>query len=217
MTVRETLRAACVDFYHQSWRLFLLNAALSTFVLPLLVAGAFAPPLLVLLVLAGPLAAALMHCAVQVAQTEELRLADAVVGLRLHWRRGLALAAVLGAAVLGAATAIPFYTRGGPLAWPLTMVALYLFVLVAVLQLPLWTLAVAERERPLGDVTREAVAAIVRQPGRWAAFALALTLVNLAGAAAALAPLLTVTIAYSFLAAAHFALPRSPLREAAGG
>jgi len=215
MSVRETLRAAGADFYHQSWRLFLLNSALSAFVVPVVVAGSLAPPLLVLLVLAGPLAAALMHCAVQVAQTEELRLADAVTGLRLHWRRGLALAAVLGAAIVGGTTAIPFYAGGGPLAWPLTMLAVYLLVLLGVLQLALWPLAVAERERAFGAVVREAVAAIVRRPGPWAGLALALTLVNLAGAAAALAPLLTLTIAYSFLAAAHFALPRSPTREAA--
>ena len=38
-------------------------------------------------------------------------------------------------------------------------------------------------------------------------------LVNLAGVAAALIPFLTLTIAYSFLAAAHFALPREPVPE----
>lgn len=217
MTVRETLRIAFGDFYRQSWRLFLLNAALAAVVVPLLVAGAYVPPLLVLLVLAGAPAAGLMHCAVQVAQTEELRLADFVTGIRLHWRRGVALAALAGAAVLGAATAIPFYAGGGPLAWPLTMVAIYLLIVIAVLQLPLWPLAIAGRDRSLGDVVREAIAVVARAPGRLAGLALALTVVNAAGLAAAFAPLLTLTIAYSFLAAAHFTLPRSPTREAADG
>jgi hypothetical protein len=42
----------------------------------------------------------------------------------------------------------------------------------------------------------------------------ALAIVNLAGLAAALLPFLTVTIAYSFLAAARFALPPNPTQEA---
>jgi hypothetical protein len=42
----------------------------------------------------------------------------------------------------------------------------------------------------------------------------ALFLVNVAGLIAALIPFLTLTVAYSFLAAAHFALPRNPMREA---
>jgi hypothetical protein len=36
------------------------------------------------------------------------------------------------------------------------------------------------------------------------------------GLVAAVMPFLTLTIAYSFLASAHFALPRSVLREAPG-
>jgi hypothetical protein len=43
--------------------------------------------------------------------------------------------------------------------------------------------------------------------------ALALLLVNLAGLAAAVLPFLTMTIAYSALAAARFALPPTPLTE----
>jgi hypothetical protein len=217
MSVREALRSACVDFYHQSWRLFLVNSALSAVVFPLAVAGAFAPPLLVLLVAAGPLVAALVHCAVLVAQTEELRLADALRGLRLHWRRGLALAALLGGLVLAGHRAVGFYTEIGPAGWPLTMVAVYVLALLALLQLPLWTLVVVERERPLAGVIRDAVAALVRRPAGWAGLGLALLAVNLAGAAAALAPLLTVTVAYSFLSAAHFLLPRRSLPEVADG
>ena len=60
--------------------------------LALVLVGAYVPMALVLLILAGPIAAALMHCAVTLAQTEDLRLGDAFIGLRLHWRRGLLLA-----------------------------------------------------------------------------------------------------------------------------
>jgi hypothetical protein len=41
-----------------------------------------------------------------------------------------------------------------------------------------------------------------------------LLLVNVAGVAAAILPFLTLTIAYSFLVSAHFALPKNPAREA---
>jgi hypothetical protein len=217
MSVRGALRTACVDFYHQSWRLFLVNTAVSTVVAPLALAGAFAPPLLVLLVLTGPLVAALVHCTVVVARTEELRLRDAVLGLRLHWRRGLELAALLGAVALAGLTAVRFYAAAGPAGWPLTLAAVYLLALFALLQLPLWTLAVAERERSLAWVVRDSVVAVVRRPAGWAGLGAVLFLVNLAGAAAALAPLLTLTVAYSFLAAAHFLLPRRALPEVADG
>jgi hypothetical protein len=53
----------------------------------------------------------------------------------------------------------------------------------------------------------------MRRPRAAFGLAFALTLVNLAGLAAALMPFLTLTIAYSFLAAAHFALPPRPLLE----
>ena len=51
------LAGALGGFYHQSWRFFLLNAALSAVVLPIVVAGLWAPLAWVLLPLAGPLAA----------------------------------------------------------------------------------------------------------------------------------------------------------------
>jgi hypothetical protein len=214
MTVRSALRAAVGDFYRQSWRLFLLNAGLSLFVLGLVLAGAYAPIVLVLLVLAGPLAAALMHCAVTLAQTEELRLAEAVTGLRLHWRRGLVLWTVALAVAGAGATALVAYARAGAWAVPLALLTLYVLVVFALLQLALWPLAVFERERDLRAVVADAARALLRRPAGFAALGLVLGLVNLVGAAAALAPLLTLTVAYSALAAAHFTLPRSPIREA---
>src|SRR5581483_5332871 len=46
---------------------------------------------LVLAVLAGPFAVALVHCSVTLVRTGNLALADAWEGLKLHWRRGLQL------------------------------------------------------------------------------------------------------------------------------
>lgn len=214
MTVGQSLRRALADFYGQSWRLAILNTALCVFVAAIAIAVFYAPYALVLLLVIGPLAAALMHCAVTLAQEEELRLADAVVGLRLHWRRGLILGSVvLGAVVLGG-LAIVFYAGSGALAWPLSILALYLLAVFGVVQLALWPLAIFDRERPLMAVSRDAVLAVMGRPAAFAGLALALLLLNLVSAAAALAPFFTVTIAYSFLAAAHFSLPRKSTREA---
>jgi hypothetical protein len=213
-TVGRALRSALGDFYHQSWRLLVLNTALSLLVLAILVASLAAPLALALLLLVGPAAAALMHCAVVLAQTEDLRLVEAARGVRLHWRRGLVLWLLLGAVVLLGAIAVGFYGGSGMLAWPLAAAVSYSLALVGLFQLALWPLAVLERERPLGDVLRLAALTLFRRPLGFAGLGLVLFVVNAVGAGAALVPFLTLTIAFSFLAAAHYALPRSPLREA---
>jgi hypothetical protein len=153
---------------------------------------------------------ALMHCTVTLAQTEELSLEEAVEGIRLHWKRGLALAAVT-AAVLGlGALAISFYSGRGPLVFPLAVVVFYLLAFFAVFQMWLWPLAVFERERPFGEVMRDAARGLVVHPVASVGLALALFVVNALAAAAAILPLLTLSIAFTFLAAAHFVLPRGP-------
>jgi hypothetical protein len=213
MSVGGALRIALVDFYHQSWRLSLLNTALCGVLVAILVAAAFYVPILPVVVLVGgPLAAAVMHCAVTLAQTEDLRLGDAVTGLRLQWRRGLELG-LTAAAVMGLGVfAVFFYASKGT--WPLAIIVGDLLIVFAVIQLVLWPLAVYERTRPFRAVVRDAALMVLRRPAASLALALALFLVNLAGVAAAVLPFLTLTIAYSFVAAAHFALPRSPMREA---
>jgi hypothetical protein len=213
MTAGAALRAALVDGYRNSWRLALLNTALAAVAVAVLVAGSYTQPALVLLLLVGPLASALMHCAITVVATGELRLRDAVEGLRQHWRRGLELGA-FAAAVLGlGAYAAYFYAGGGQAAWPLAALTAYLLAILAALQLVLWPLAVARPDTPLRAVAGDAVREALRRPLSLGALAAALLVVNVAGALAIL-PLLTLTIAYSFLAAAHFTLPRSPTQEA---
>jgi len=207
MSVRESLRLALADLRREPWRLPLLNAALSVVMLAILGAGLYALPALALLVLVGPLAAALMHCAVTVAQGGSIRLADAVLGLRSNWRRGLALAAAwLGVLALGS-LAVVFYARSGSLGWVLSIVVLYVVVTFGVLQLALWPLAVVHHDRPLVALAREAGLALLRRPAAYVRLAAALLLVNLVAATVVLVPLLTVTIVYSFLTAAHFVLP----------
>jgi hypothetical protein len=206
----EALKAALADFYRHSWRLVLLNSVFSIAALAIVLVTFWTPLALGLVVLLGPLAMALMHCTVTLAQTEELSLEEAVEGLRLHWKRGLALAAAT-AAVLGlGALAISFYSGRGPLVFPLAVVVFYLLAFFAVFQMWLWPLAVFERERPFGEVMRDAARGLVVHPVASVGLALALFVVNALAAAAAILPLLTLSIAFTFLAAAHFVLPRGP-------
>jgi len=191
MTVRAALRHALHDLYEQSWRLALLNTALSAVVLAVLALASYAPIALVLGIGIGPLLAALMHCAVCLVRDGELRFATAIEGVRV---------------------AVRSYGSSGAFTWPLAFVAAYLLAFFLVLQLVLWPLAVAERERPLRGLLADAGTELVRRPAASMGLALALLLINALGAAAAVLPLLTVTVAYSFVAAARFALP-SQLEE----
>jgi hypothetical protein len=214
MTAGGALWAALRDLYAQSWRLLLLNAALGAFLVAVVVTGLWLPVAWTLVLLAGPLAMALMHCAVEVAQTEDLRLRSAFVGLRAHWRRGLLLGAAGLVATAAGIVAVVAYARGGALAWPLAAMAAYLLALLGMYQLLLWPLAAFDEARSLRAVARDAAGTLFRRPLQACVLFLALLVVNLVGVVAALMPFLTLTVAYSFLAAAHFALPRSPLREA---
>jgi hypothetical protein len=205
MKPRDALWLALGDLYANSWRLVLVNAAFGATLVALVLAVLALPPAAILIVLAGPVLAVLVHCAVTVVRTESLGVADVREGLRLHWLRGLELAAAgCAVAVLGL-IAIRFY--GGSGAWPVAFLALYVLVLAGIYQLVLWTMAVAEPGRPLLSVARDAGVLLGSRPGACVALGLALLLVNLAGVAAAIMPFLTLTIAYTFLAAARFVLP----------
>jgi hypothetical protein len=200
------LRLAARDFYGNSWRLVPLNALLGALLVAAGIAAWAVHAALPLVVLAGPVAAALVHCAVTLARTGNLALADAADGLRTHWRRGLVLAAFGTAFAVLAGVAIRFYS-GSTFAWPLAFVALYLVLLLGLFQALVWTFAVAEPKRPLRAAAAAAADAIARRPGAAAGLAVALTAVNALGIAVAVMPFLTLTVAYSFVAVAHFALP----------
>jgi hypothetical protein len=213
MTLRRALGAAAADLYHQSWRLVVLNVALGSVLVVVVLATVMVRPAVVLALLLGPAAAAVMHCTVTLAQTEELRLSEVVVGLRRHWRRGLALGALVTVATLLGVVAVMFYSRVGAWAWPFAALSVYVLLVFAILQLALWPLAVFEDVRPFRAVLADAVVTVGRRPFGFLALAFALLLVNVIGVAAAILPFLSLTIAYSFLASAHFALPKNPDRE----
>jgi hypothetical protein len=213
MSLPRALGVAAADLYHQSWRLVVLNVSLGVVLVGVVLASLAIRSAIVLVILLGPAAASVMHCAVTLAQTEELWLSEAVVGLRRHWRRGLILGAVLAAAAILGAIAVPFYSSAGTWGWPLAALSVYVLLVFALFQLALWPLAVFEEARPFRTVMRDAALAVGRRPWGFAGLALALLMVNAIGVAAAILPFLTLTIAYSFLVAAHFALPKNPARE----
>jgi hypothetical protein len=206
MSPRRALGLACIDLYRNSWRLVPVNALLGAVLVFATVAAVAVHALLVLAVLAGPLAAALAHCSVTLVRTGNLVLADAWNGLRLHWRRGLALGAAGVALGVLAGVAVHFYTRSS-VGWPLAFVTLYLVVLLGIYAAVLTTVAVADPGLPIGLAARNAAVLAARRPGATLLIGLALLLVNLAGIAAAVMPFLTITLAYSFVAVAHFVLP----------
>jgi hypothetical protein len=206
MTVRAALGLALGDFFRNSWRLVPVNAALGAVLVFSVLAAVAVHALLVLAVLAGPLAIALAHCSVTLVSTGNLELADAWKGLRLHWRRGLELGAAGLALVVLGALAVHFYTRSS-VGWPFAFLTLYLVVLVGIYLVLLATVAVAHPDRSLRVIAQDAAAVGAQRPGATLVLGLALLLVNLVGIAAAVMPFLTLTVAYSFLAVAHFVVP----------
>jgi len=206
MSARRALGLALADLYRNSWRLVPVNAALGAVLVFSAVLAIAVHALLVLAVLAGPLAAALAHCSVTLVRTGNLVLADAWEGLRLHWRRGLALGAAGVSLGVLAALAVHFYTRSSA-GWPFAFLTLYLVVILGIYAAVLTTVAVASPELPLRLAARAAATLGAQRPGATLLIGLALLLVNLAGIAAAVMPFLTITLAYSFVAVAHFVLP----------
>jgi len=210
MSVRAALRTALSELYQFSWRLLVVNTALSV----ILVAGVLALPtlplgLLVGSAVAGPVAAGLVHCVVMLVRGDDIRLADAAEGIRLHWRRGLALGALFGAGLMFGLVAVSFYASASHRIWPLAIVALYALGFFCLLVLTAWPLAIADPTRGVGPALRLAGLELLRRPGRALGFGAAILVINVLGAVT-IVPLLTLTIAYTFLAAAHVVLPKNP-------
>jgi hypothetical protein len=206
------LRLALRDLYANSWRLLPINAALGAVLVAVGIAAFAVHAAIILVVLAGPVAAALVHSAVTLVRTGNLAFADVREGLVLHRRRGFALGAGGTALVFLGVFAVRFYSRS-PLLVPLLFLTLYLLFMLALFQVVLWTLAIAEPSLPLRASARAAAELVARRPGATLLLGLALFLVNAIGLAAAVMPFLTLTLAFSSVAAAHFALPAPALED----
>ena len=204
MRLSDAMWLALRDFYANSWRLVPVNAALGAVLVASLLATLAVPAAAIVVLAAGPVTAALVHCSVTLVRTGNLALADAWEGLRLHWRRGVALGAAGAGLMLVGFLALRLYVSAS--LWPLAMLVVYVVVLLGIYQLILWTLAIADAARPLRSVAREALVVMCQRPGTMIMLGLALLLVNAVGIAAAVMPFLTITLAYTFLVAAHFLL-----------
>lgn len=212
--VGAALGAAVRDLYRNSWRFVLANGCLAAAVLvPVWLAVELARPApLLLMLLAGPACAGLVHCAVLVVDDEagggsgDVRVADFALGVCRYWRRGLALGGLLGLVALAGVSAIRFYAgRGG--GWAVAAFGCgYLLATAVVFQLVLWPVALRLAEWPLVEAFRAAAGLFAQGWPAVLRLGAVLLLVNLAGAAAVL-PLLTVTVAVSFLAAARLLPP----------
>lgn len=213
MTVRAALGSALADTYRYSWRLLVVNTALSAVVAAVvLFVSAFPLVLLVAPLVAGPVAAALVYCVVTLIRDEELQLADAVDGLRRFWKRGFLLGGVSGGVLLLGALAVTFYASEHHRVLPLAALSAYVVAVVFLVVLVAWPLAIAEPEDGVAGALRRAWLLALRSPLRLLLLGAALLVVNVLGAVTVL-PLLTLTIAYSFLATARLVLPAAPILE----
>jgi hypothetical protein len=207
MTVRSALRAALVDTYQFSWRLFVLNTTLSAgIVLIVVLVSAFPLVLFVAPLVTGPLAAALVHSVITLVREQELHLSDAVAGARRFWRRGLVLGGISGLVLLLGVLAVTFYGSERHRVLPAAVLAVYAVAIAFLVLLVAWLFAIADPEDSVADAIRRASSLMLRSPTRMLVFGAALLLVNLAGAVTVV-PILTLTIAYSFLATARLVLP----------
>ena len=145
------MRAAVGETYRFSWRLLVVNTAVSAAVSAVvLVVSAFPLALLVAPLVAGPVAAALVHCTVKLIREEEFRLTDALEGLRLHWRRGLALGGLFGAGLMLGVLAVSFYGFGQHRALPLAVLAAYVCAIFCLIS-PLLFFASSSTSRKLSS------------------------------------------------------------------
>jgi hypothetical protein len=210
MSVSRALRSALADTYRCSWRLLVVNTALSAAVFVVVVTvSAFPLALFVAPLVAGPVAAALVHCVVMLIREEDFELADALDGLRRFWRLGLVLGGLFGLALLLGFLAVSFYASADHRVLPLAALSAYVVAIACLILLVAWPLAVAAPESGLKDALRQAWYWALRAPLRLLALGAALLVVNALGAVTVV-PLLTLTIAYSFLAAARLVLPPIP-------
>jgi hypothetical protein len=207
MSINDVLRRALATTYQSSWRLLVVNTALSIVVAAAILAMPTLPlGLLLACVLAGPLAAALAYCVVTLVRGDDIRLADAVVGLRLHWRDGLVLGALFGVGLMAGVVAVTFYVSEPHRVWPLAVGAVYLIGFFCLLVLVAWPHLIVDPRLGVRGALRVAGLELLRRPWRGLGLGVALLVVNLLGAVTVV-PLLTLTVAYTFTAAAFAVLP----------
>jgi hypothetical protein len=208
-SLRRSLREAAVDAYFNSWRLVPANLAWGATLIAILALGAaFAPALLLLGLLAIPLAG-LHRMAALISRGEPVALSDFADGVR----RGGLSAAVVGfgatslAAILGTNVLIGF-NAGGPLGWFLGTSALYGLVALAGFLLAFWPILADPHRDGVALRRRLALAGlvVVGRPGRILALTLVIGVI-LAVSIVLLAAIVLIGVAYASLVASRYVLP----------
>ena len=212
MTLRRALGIAATDLYHQSWRLIVLNALLAAVLVGVILASLAIRPRSYSSSCSAPSCSG--HALRGYSRPDGGASARGVAG----WA-ATALASRDGAGAPASPcrpgrVVVPFYARAGTWAWPLAALSLYVCSCSASFQLALWPLAVFEDGAPLRAVVRDAALMVARRPSGSSGWHSLYCSSTSLGVAAAILPFLTLTISYSFLVSAHFALPKNPAREA---
>jgi hypothetical protein len=212
------LRQSGVDFYFQSIRLVLANAAWGVCLIAILVAAMYSTPLLGLLlapVLAIP-ASGVFRLAALIARDEPPDFSDVTDA----WRRLAPLALGLGAALTFTGSVLTFDLLGAigsanPVAWAFATMAGWGLLAVATYAIVTWPLLVDPRRQSLGLRSRLRLAGLMLLafPARMVGLTVLVALILLASTIA-FAALLSISLAYVALVACRYVLPAADRLEA---
>ncbi|HET7030672.1 MAG TPA: hypothetical protein VFI34_09185 [Candidatus Limnocylindrales bacterium] len=211
----RSLRAALGDAYFHSWRLAAANIAWSFVALALTVAAAVTPAALVLVPLLAIPTAAIFRITTRIARGRSVSFWDGYRGIREELPAIVAVGAalVIGGVVL-AVNVVTGLASASPIGWALATLAAWGLVATWVLAWTLWPVLLdPERagQRPRARLRLAALLAVAH-PVRLAAMSGVIALL-LALSTAAVAPLLTISIALAALWSSEVVLPAADRLE----
>jgi len=210
------LRAALGDAYFHSWRLVAANVSWSLVACALTVAVAVAPLALVTLPLLAIPTAAIFRVTTRIVRRRSVSFWDGYRGIRgqLGTILGLGLGFTVTGLVLGL-NVLTGLTSAGAVGWAIATLAAWGLVAAWVLAWTVWPVVVdPERETtPARDRLRLAGLLALAHPIRLGALSLAIGAL-LVLSTAAVAPVLTISIALGALWSSHVVLPAADRLEA---
>ena len=216
MTLGRAIRQAAVDFYYNSWRFVPANVAWALTLLAVLMLASLWAPAIVLLVLLAPPLAGLHRMAARLARDEAASLSDFAEGTRrfgLH-AIGIGAGAVILATVLSTNVIVGFGSDS-PLGWFLGASAVYGLVALAMYLVALWPVLVDPNHEATRLRRRLQLAALVVLGRPVRLFVLtALIVAVLAVSTALLAGIVLVGVADTSLVATRWVLPAADQLEA---
>lgn len=206
-TLRGAVRGAAEDLYYNSFRFLGANLLLGLVLIAIALVSLGTLAGLLALILAVPPAAGIMRLATTLQRDGHVDFTDFAEAIRRPWRR-LALGAVqLVALLVLVVDALLGGAMGGLAGTFLTVSALYGVLIWWVYGLALWPLLEdPRRDDPVPGRLRLAALVVVAFPLRMLGIGLLLGALLLVSAVA-VAPLVTISVAFAWLVAARFVLP----------